>query len=121
MLGLPVLAAAIVAASTGAPPAYSGADLVCVDGGAHFQMWQGAQAAPVRALNADVRVGEALSVDVAAWTSTVSPLDADKAPADGFTLEIVDSTPGSSLRTKAAFRCAAEDVGKHTRFTPPAE
>jgi hypothetical protein len=117
MLGLLVLAAAVASA----PPAYSGADLVCVAGGAHFEMWQGAQAAPVRSLTADVKVGQALSVDVAAWTAAVSALDADKAPADGFTLEIVDSAPGSTLRTKAAFRCADEDVGKHTRFTPPAE
>lgn len=117
MLGLLVLAAA---ASVSAPP-YSGADLVCVAGGAHFEMWQGAQVAPIRALGAAVKVGEALTVDVSAWTTTVVAIDADKAPADGFTLEIVESAPGSSLRTKAAFRCAAEDVGKHTRFTPPAE
>ena len=117
MLGLLVLAAAVASA----PPAYSGADLVCVAGGAHFEMWQGAQAAPSRSLTADVKVGEALSVDVAAWAATVAALDADKASEDGFTLEILDSTPGSSLHAKAAFRCAAEDVGKHTRFTPPAE
>ncbi len=114
MLGLLVFAAAVSAG----PSAYDGGVLTCVAGGAHFQMWQGAKAAPTRTLSAEVKAGEMLSVDATAWTATAAPAEADKAAADSFTLQIAEHGTGWTRRMKSDFKCAAADLGKRTDFKP---
>jgi hypothetical protein len=114
MLGFLVFAAAVSAG----PSAYDGGSLTCVAGGAHFQMWQGAKAAPTRTLGAEVKAGEMLSVDASAWTATAAPVEAGKAAADSFTLQIVEHGAGWTRRMKSDFKCTAADVGKRTSFKP---